>query len=130
MAKPLRYTDEMNTAWSTTAVDTFEVTAAPDYQHPVVLDLNGRCPRCDDPMEHTHWLIAFSGVSAMTRGDALHAVEALRATGVLEESLLPAEFSVQCCCETPHPDPLGRKGLLGCGAIWKMRFEAVDEDTG
>jgi hypothetical protein len=129
LSKPLEYTDEINTEWSTTAVQTFEVVAAPDHEHPVVLDLSGTCPRCGDHMEHEHWLIAFSGVASMSRDDALHAIEALRDAGVAADSLLPTEFSVQCDCKTPHPDTLGRKGLRGCGAMWKMRFEAV-EDAG
>jgi hypothetical protein len=129
MAEPLEYTDEVNPSWSETAVNTFEVAAVPDDEDPVVLDLDGRCPRCNDAMTHTHWLIAFTGVSAMDRDEALHAVEALRASGVLDKPLLPTEFSVQCSCQARHPDPLGREGLHGCGALWKMRFEAVDEEA-
>lgn len=129
MTNPLEYTDEVNPSWSETAVNTFTVAAVPDAENPVVLDLDGRCPRCNDSMTHTHWLIAFSGVSGMERSDALRAVEALRASGVLHEPLLPTEFSVQCSCGATHPDPLGREGLHGCGAMWKMRFEAVDEEA-
>jgi hypothetical protein len=78
-------------------------------------------------MQHTEFLIAFKGVSP-TSPDALHAtVKKLREAGVLSEPLLPAEFSVRCCCQAKHPDSLGRSGLTGCGATWKMRIESVDE---
>lgn len=127
MSKPLNYTDDVNLAWATIAVDKFTVTPLPTADDPVKLRLQGRCPRCNEPMEHTHNLIAFSGVAAMTP-ETLHAtVKSLRSAGVIEEKLLPAEFSVKCCCRSNHPDRLGRSGLTGCGAIWKMRIESVDE---
>lgn len=129
MTKPLKYTDKVDAAWSANAVHTFQVTSIPDSD-PIVLDLDGRCPRCQDAMQDRHWLIAFSGVSSMTLDSAVQAREALRKTGVMDGPLLPAEFSVQCCCKIKHPDPLGRTGLSGCGAIWRMRFETVDEDVG
>jgi hypothetical protein len=126
-SKPLKYTDEVNPAWSTAAVETFHVTPRPDSEDPVVLDLDGHCPRCRDHMQHTEFLIAFRGVSS-TSPNALRAtVKTLRDAGLVNESLLPAEFSVRCCCQVEHADPLGRSGLTGCGATWKMRIESVDE---
>jgi hypothetical protein len=119
----LAYTDEVDESWAVTAVGTFQVVPSPDANRPVVLDLSGRCPRCDDAMRDTHWLIAFSGISGMSREDAVRAVDALREAGIAADPLLPAEFSVQCRCEHEHPDPLHRTGLRGCGAVWRMRFE-------
>jgi hypothetical protein len=78
-------------------------------------------------MADEHWLIAFSGVSSMGRDDAIRAVEALRDAGAIQKPLLPAEFTVQCKCGAPHPDSLGRSGLKGCGAVWRMRFELSEE---
>jgi hypothetical protein len=127
MAKPLNYTDEIDESWAKKAVETIHVSAEPDPTDPVVLDLEGNCPRCTDHMEDEHWLITFSGVTGMSRDDAVRAIEALRDAGAIRESLLPAEFSVQCSCRQPHPDPLGRSGLKGCGAIWRMRFEVHEE---
>lgn len=127
MSKPLKYTDEVDPAWSTTAVETFQVTPRPDSEDPVALGLDGLCPRCKDHMQHTEFLIAFKGVSP-TSPDALRAtVKTLRDAGMVNEPLLPAEFSVRCCCQVRHPDRLGRSGLTGCGATWKMRIESVDE---
>jgi hypothetical protein len=74
-------------------------------------------------MEDEHWLVTFSGASGMSRDDAVRAIEALRDAGAIRGPLLPAEFSVQCGCRRPHPDPLRRSGLKGCGAVWRMRFE-------
>jgi hypothetical protein len=127
LSKPVKYTDEVDPAWSVDAVETFQVTPRPDSQDPVALELGGLCPRCKDHMQHTEFLIAFKGVSP-TSPDALHAtVKKLRESGLLKEPLLPAEFSVRCCCQVKHPDPLGRSALTGCGATWKMRIESVDE---
>jgi hypothetical protein len=127
LSKPLKYTDEVNPAWSTAAVETFQVTPRPDSDDPVALELDGRCPRCKDHMQHTEFLIAFKGVSS-TSPDTLRAtVKVLREGGAVKERLLPAEFSIRCCCQAKHPDPLGRSGLTGCGAIWKMRIDSVDE---
>lgn len=75
----------------------------------------------------TEFLIAFKGVSP-TSHDALRTmVKTLREAGMVNEPLLPAEFSVRCSCQVKHPDRLGRAGLTGCGATWKMRIEIVDE---
>jgi hypothetical protein len=129
VSKPLKYTDHVDPSWSTAAVAKFQVTPLPDSDDPVALDLNGHCPRCGDPMQHTEFLIAFKGVAEM-RPEAFRAtVKTLREAGVVNEPLLPAEFSVQCSCQVNHPDHLGRSGLTGCGAIWKMRMESVDERT-
>jgi hypothetical protein len=127
LSKPLNYTGEVDAVWSTAAVETFQVTPRPDSEDPVALELNGLCPRCKDHMQHTEFLIAFKGVSP-TSPDTLRAtVKTLRDAGVVSEPLLPAEFSVRCCCQVKHPDRLGRSGLTGCGATWKMRIESVDE---
>lgn len=129
LSKPIKYTDEIDPAWSITAVDTFKVTPRPDFDDPVALTLDGRCPRCNDPMEHTEFLIAFRGVGP-TSPDALRAaVKPLWEAGELNKPALPAEFSVRCCCQVKHPDRLGRSGLTGCGAAWKMRIESIDEST-
>jgi hypothetical protein len=129
LTKQFKYTDEVDPAWSTAAVKTFHVTPRPDSEDPVALELDGLCPRCKDHMQHTEFLIAFRGVSP-TSPDALReTMKALRQAGVVKEQLLPAEFSVRCCCQGKHPDPLGRSGLTGCGAIWKMRIESVDEEA-
>ncbi len=126
MTRPLKYTDDRDPAWSAAAVDGFTVTGLPDHGDPVMLALDGRCPRCADRMRHIHNLVTFAGMAAASP-EAVHAaVQALRAGGALSEPLLPAEFSVQCSCDVPHPDPLGRTGLKGCGATWKMRIDAVD----
>jgi len=128
LAKPVKYTDQVDSGWSTSAVDTFRVTARPDSDDPVLLELDGRCPRCQDPMQHTESLIAFKGVSTTSDGSLRATVKSLRDSGLLNEALLPAEFSVQCCCKVKHPDPLGRSGLTGCGASWRMRIETVGEE--
>jgi hypothetical protein len=127
MAKPLNYTDEIDESWAITAVETIRVSAEPDPRYPIVLDLEGDCPRCTDDMQDEHWLITFSGVSSMSRDDAVRAIEALRDAGAIGEPLLPAEFSVQCSCHQTHPDPLRRSRLKGCGAVWRMRFELHEE---
>jgi hypothetical protein len=129
MAKELSYTENHDPEWSVLAIDLFDVTPLPNAHRPVAVDLDGRCPRCREPMQDTVFLIAYSGVSSMTRDEKLHAIEALQDMGVIDESPLPTEVSVQCVCDTTHPDPLGRKDLHGCGAIWRMRFEAFDEDA-
>jgi hypothetical protein len=127
LSKPTNYTDEVLVDWARIAIDAFRVKGLPEAGDPVVLELNGNCPRCGDPMLHNESLVSFKGVAA-TRPDALHAtVKALRDAGAMTGSLLPAEFSVGCCCKVKHPDPLGRTGLVGCGAKWKMRFESVGE---
>jgi hypothetical protein len=123
-----RYTDEVDEAWADKAIDTMDVSATPDTGHPVVLDLEGECPRCGHHMVDAHWLVAFSGVSGLSREDAVRAVEAMRDAGAIRAPLLPAEFTVQCKCGQAHPDPLGRTGLKGCGAAWRMRFELGEED--
>jgi hypothetical protein len=127
MKKPLNYTNQIDESWADVAIDTFRVSAQPDELNAVVLDLEGSCPRCGHAMADEHWLITFSGVSSMDREDAVRAVEALRQSGALKDPPLPAEFSVQCKCLHPHPDPLRRSGLKGCGAVWKMRFELNHE---
>lgn len=125
--RTLSYTDQVDESWAAKAIDTFEVAVEPDGAAPVVLDLSGRCPRCDDQMEDTHWLIAFSGVASLSREDAMAAVNTLLGTGIVVKPILPAEFTVQCRCKVAHPDPLHRTGLKGCGALWRMRFELADE---
>jgi hypothetical protein len=127
MAKPLKYTDEVDESWADKAIDTIRVSVEPDPHHPVVLDLEGKCPRCAHAMADEHWLITFSGVSGMDRDDAVRAVEALRTASVIREPLLPAEFTIQCKCKEAHPDSLHRTGLTGCGAAWRMRIEAEEE---
>ena len=127
MAKPLKYTDEIDESWAEKAIETIGVSASPDPESPVVLDLDGTCPRCAHPMTDEHWLITFSGVSGMDRNDAIRAVDALRTAAVIKEPLLPAEFSIQCKCREAHPDALHRTGLTGCGAVWRMRIEAMEE---
>jgi hypothetical protein len=127
MAKPIKYTDEVNEAWATGAMNTIRVSAAPDPLHPVVLDLEGNCPRCAHHMADEHWLMTFSGVSGMNRIDAVRAFETLRNADVIKDPLLPAEFTVQCKCGEHHPDSLRRSGLKGCGAAWRMRFEVTEE---
>jgi hypothetical protein len=121
MTKAMKYTDDADPVWARTALGTIRVSPAPDGETPVALDLEGRCPRCEDEMEYTHWLVTFRGFNELSRDDRLSAAAALRDTGV---SLLPAEFTVRCACPATHPDPLGRKDLKGCGAMWKMRVEA------
>ncbi|WP_327000351.1 hypothetical protein OHA72_35155 [Dactylosporangium sp. NBC_01737] len=128
MTGTLTYTDSVDESWAARAVETISVSVTPDVDNPIVLDLSGTCPRCRDDMADSHWLIAFSGVSGMTRDDAIVAATALRDAGIVAESLLPAEFTVQCRCAVPHPDPLQRTGLRGCGAAWRMRFELTDDD--
>jgi hypothetical protein len=129
LSKPLKYTDKNDPAWSAAAVKSFQVMPLPDSDDPVALELNGLCPNCEDHMQHTEFLIAFKGVSP-TSPDTLHAiVKTLRNEGQLNKPLLPTEVSIQCCCQVKHPDPLGRSGLIGCGATWKMRFESFDEGT-
>jgi hypothetical protein len=127
MKKPLKYTDDVDETWAHKAVNTISASAVPDTLRPVVLDLEGDCPRCDHHMADEHWLIAFSGVSSMDRDDAIRAVEAMRNAGAIREPLLPSEFTVQCNCRQAHPDSLGRSGLKGCGAVWRMRFELSEE---
>lgn len=128
MAKPLKYTDEVAESWSEKALETISVSATPDANNPAILDLDGTCPRCEHHMTDSHWLITISGVSGMDRKDSIRAIESLRQAGAIRSSLLPAEFTVQCRCNESHPDPLHRPGLKGCGAEWRMRFEAT-EDT-
>src|SRR5262249_19742363 len=90
LSKPAKYTDEVDPAWSTAAVDNFRVVPHPDSADPVALELDGTCPRCQDHMQHTEFLIAFRGVSP-TSPDALRAtLKTLRATGIVKEQLLPA----------------------------------------
>jgi hypothetical protein len=127
MAKMLKYTDEVDESWAEKAIDTIDVSVSPDPAHPVVLDLEGKCPRCDHPMADEHWLITFSGVSSVGRDDAIRAIEALRSASAIKEPLLPAEFTIQCKCREAHPDSLHRSGLRGCGAAWRMRIEATEE---
>lgn len=127
MAKVLKYTDEVDESWADKAIDTMTVTVSPDPAHPVVLDLQGKCPRCAHHMVDEHWLITFRGVSGMGRDDAIRAVEALRTASAIKEPLLPAEFAIQCKCREEHPDSLHRSGLKGCGAVWRMRIEATEE---
>ena len=71
-SKPLIYADEVDPAWSAAAIETFQVTPHPDSEDPVKLELDGLCPRCKDHMQHTEFLIAFTGVSSMSP-DALRA---------------------------------------------------------
>jgi hypothetical protein len=127
MAKTLKYTDEFDESWADKAIDTISVSVSPDPAHPVVLDLEGKCPRCAHPMVDEHWLITFGGVSGMGRDDTIRAVEALRDAAAIKEPLLPAEFTIQCKCQEAHPDSLHRSGLQGCGAAWRMRIEATEE---
>ena len=127
LRKAIKYTDEVDPTWSIASVEMFQVTPRPDSEEPVVLELDGHCPRCRDHMQHTEFLIAFKGVSLTSWPVSRDTVKSLRAAGVVNEPLLPTEFSVRCSCQVNHPDPLGRSGLTGCGAIWKMRIESVDE---
>jgi hypothetical protein len=127
MAKPLKYTDEIDVSWSVKAIETIGVSASPDPERPIVLELEGKCPRCEHPMTDEHWLITISGVSGMNRDDTFLAVEALRSADVIKKPLLPAEFTIQCKCKEAHPDALHRTGLTGCGAVWRMRVEAMEE---
>ncbi|MDA9491396.1 MULTISPECIES: hypothetical protein [unclassified Bradyrhizobium] len=128
MKKPVKYIDEPDPAWSVAAVEKFEVTPHPDAHDPMMLQLDGHCPRCEDHMQHTEFLIAFKGVAPTSPDTLRAAVEALRDKGLIGESLLPAEFSVRCNCKVKHPDPLGRAALTGCGATWKMRIESFGEE--
>lgn len=129
MAKPVQYTDDVDESWADTAVGRFAVTVTPSTDTPLVIELAGKCPRCGDEMAHTHWLITIRGVSVVRPDDAVRAGEALRDAGIGPDALLPAEFSVRCRCDRKHPDPLGRTRLHGCGARWRMRFEAVGESS-
>lgn len=124
MSKPIKYTDSVDIAWAKTAVDRLRVTPLPDGEDPIALRIEGGCPRCNDHMSHTHYLIAYRGV-APTSPENFR--EAMKAVGAMDKALLPAEFSIKCCCQEKHPDDLHRKGLVGCGAIWKMRVEEVGE---
>jgi hypothetical protein len=128
MAKALKYTDEVDESWADKAIDTIAVSVTPDPAHPIVLDLDGECPRCAHPMVDEHWLITFSGVSSVGREDAIRAIEALRSASAIKEPLLPAEFTIQCKCREAHPDSLHRSGLKGCGAVWRMRIEAQETE--
>lgn len=74
-------------------------------------------------MEYTHWLVTVVGAAPLSKAEAVRAIEALQEAGIAQEDTLPAEFTVECSCETVHPDPKGRKDLVGCGAIWRMRIE-------
>ena len=127
MKRPLKYTDRIDESWADAAVETIRVSATPSPERPIVLNLHGQCPRCAHEITDEHWLITFTGVSSMAREDAVRTIETLRQTGAFTEPLLPAEFSVQCNCGHAHPDPLGRTGLKGCGAVWRMRFESGEE---
>ncbi|KJC45376.1 hypothetical protein UB31_00290 [Bradyrhizobium sp. LTSP849] len=128
MKKPLKYIDQPDPTWSALAVESFNVTPRPDAHDPMVLELDGNCPRCKDHMQHSEFLIAFKGV-APTSPETLRAtVKTLRDAGMINGPLLPVEFSVRCRCQVVHPDGLGRSGLTGCGATWKMRIESVDEE--
>ncbi|MFE9750074.1 hypothetical protein ACFYOT_34620 [Saccharothrix saharensis] len=129
MAKPVKYTDDVDESWADTAVERFAVTATPSVDNPLVLEIEGECPRCGDAMAHTHWLVTIRGVSVVRPDDAIRAGEALRDAGIGPDALLPAEFSVQCRCDRKHPDPLGRTRLRGCGARWRMRFEVAEEPS-
>jgi len=128
MEKKLKYTDEVDESWADKAIDTVNVSASPDAERPVVLDLEGHCPRCKHAIADSHWLLTFSGVSGMDRADTIRTFESLRDAGAIRSPLLPAEFTVRCNCREAHPDLLRRTGLSGCGAVWRMRFEA-SEDT-
>ena len=128
MTKALRYTNDVNPIWTKDAVGKFRAVGLPDSNDPVVLELDGCCPRCEDPMQHSESQIVFRGISTTSPNSLRAAVKAHREAGGKIQPLLPAEFSMQCSCTVKHPDPVGRSGLIGCGAIWKMRFEALDED--
>jgi hypothetical protein len=123
MKKPLKYTDDVDESWADTALTTIRVSASPNAERPIILNLQGACPRCAHDMSDEHWLITFTGVSSMQREDAIRAIDHLRQSGAVRQPLLPAEFTVQCTCGHQHPDPLGRSGLKGCGAVWRMRVE-------
>ena len=127
MKKTLKYTDRIEESWADRAIDTIRVSASPNAERPIVLNLDGHCPRCAHQIADELWLVTFTGVSSMAREDAVRTIETLRQSGAFSEPLLPAEFSVQCNCDHTHPDPLGRTGLKGCGAVWRMRFELGEE---
>ena len=124
---PLKYTDLVDPEWSTAALSTFKVSALPIASDPVVIELDGECPRCGHNMQHTEPLVAFRGV-APTSPEALYeTVKQLRVSGLIKDKpTLPVEFSVRCECAAKHPDPLGRTSVHGCGAIWKVRIEPFD----
>ena len=123
MPVSLPYDDTPDQRWSDQAVMTITVSPAPSPGHPYVLDLDGTCPRCQDHMRAEHWLISFSGVSAMDRDDKLRAAGAIDAEGLMPGALLPAEFAVRCTCKGNHQMPDGTASPQGCGAAWVMRVE-------
>lgn len=125
MAEPIEYTDASNEQWSLDAVTLFNVDVVPDIQTPLLLDLNGKCPRCKDDMSAEHWLVSFSGVTDLSRDEAVQALRALYDQGIIKDPPLPAEFALKCVCQMKHPDPFGRSSLIGCGAFWNMRFEKM-----
>ena len=128
MPRSLQYTDAIDESWSLRAVNLIRVSTLPDVGDPVLLELVGLCPRCGDETRDEHWLQTFSGAAAMKPEDIITAIQALRSSGVVDTPRLPVEFSVQCRCDALHPDPLRRRGLHGCGAVWRMRIEVFDED--
>ena len=126
MAKNLAYTDEVDEAWAKQALTLFTFAGSPPGSpNPVVLDIDGHCPRCTHAMEDTVWLVVISGLTAMSRSDKLSALRSLDELGALTDKTLPAEFTVPCRCTEPHPDVLKRPGLTGCGARWVMRCEGL-----
>jgi hypothetical protein len=119
----LPYTDLIDEQWADEALESLSVMPSPDDLKPIYLDISGRCPRCSDDMEYTHWLVTVVGVASMSKEEAIEAIEAIQDAGFARDNTLPAEFTVECECETAHPDPKGRKNIHGCGAKWRMRVE-------
>ena len=123
MNESLPYTDLIDEEWADKALETLSVVPSSDGPNPIYVDISGNCPRCNEHMEYTHWLVILAGVASMSKTEKIHAIETLRKAGIAKGDTLPAEFTVECGCKTVHPDQKGRTDLVGCGAKWRMRVE-------
>jgi hypothetical protein len=102
-----------------TAARTFTHGFRPSAAAPFAIDVEGACPRCDDPTSYTHPLLiardyAGPGGVSPERAEGMWDLAREHGEGTPESWT----FTVICRCKETHKG--APTGVSGCGAYWNM----------
>lgn len=115
---PVDYSDTIREEDTIAALTTLKVSLFPDDTQAVAIDLEGKCPRCGDPVQYRRWLVTVAGASRMSKVEIESLVARFREIGIGQPQG-DETFDLSCTCDVIHPRH--PKDKHGCGARFRIR---------
>src|SRR5690348_6019414 len=116
--KPIAYSTDIRPEDTERAEKTVTASLFPNEQTPYAIDFAGRCPRCGDPIEARHWLVAVSAGLRVTTPELESLAQEFLAKNALTDTGDIA-VDLDCSCGIEHPNR--PKDVTGCGAHFRIR---------